>query len=246
MPVLASIHLGKCAGNAFANLLIREVSPQMPVLVFYGQGHPATGLWQNRIREPINAEGSSLKEICGPLLERTGGTFLVHGHIKAREYLEFLPQNCQFFTWLRHPLQRICSHYYYWKNQGLKPPQRPEGRPLFESVVRGDCSLVEFGRHPLIAEYYTAMLDPLGLDGLALAGVTEHSQPSLVRLSALLGVELPSGMRMVNQTRSKPAKVYDLTPDEELQLLAWNSKDMHLYNRALARLTDHSQRSAVC
>jgi hypothetical protein len=245
MPVFASIHLGKCAGSAFAKLLIREVSPQMPVLLFYGQGHPTTGLWNNRAREPIKTDGNPLKEICGPLLEGAGGTCLVHGHITAREYLEFLPEEREVFTWLRHPLQRICSHYYYWKNNRDEPRQRPEARRLFESVVSGDCSLVQFGCHPMIAEYYSAMLDPLGLDGLAFAALTEHPERSLMRLSALLGIDLPSEMPVINTTRSKGAKAYELKREEELQILAANAADMELYHRALAQLAGDAQRSAI-
>ena len=245
MPVFASIHFGKCAGNAFANLLTREVSRQMPVLLFYGRGHPATGLWHNQVRESIKTEGNSLKEICGPLLERAGERCLLQGHITASEYLEFLPEDHQVFTWLRHPLQRICSHYYYWKNHRKGPRYCPAAIPLFESVVSGDCSVAQFGCHPLVAEKYSTMLEPLGLDGLAVAALIEHPQVSLARLSALLGVELPSEMPVINATRGKAARLYQLTPNEESQLLASNAADMELYHRASVRLTSHPQRSSI-
>lgn len=246
MPVIASIHLGKSGGTAFANLLTQQVSWRMPVLIFYGLEHGLTGIWNNGVRTSIKPEGTSLPGICAfSLRELKSETCVVHGHITASEYLEFLPRNSQFFTWLRHPLQRICSHYYYWKNHRLEPRQRPEAKPLFDSVVSGACSLIDFGRHPLIAEYCSRMLEPLSLDELALAAVVEHAQESLTRLSTLLELELPSEMRVLNPTRGKPAKSYALKPEEESQLLASNAKDMELYRRALSRLLDRSKPSPI-
>ena len=119
-------------------------------------------------------------------------------HLAASEYLEFLPDNCQFFTWLRQPLQRICSHYYYWKNNRLEPRLSPEAKPLFDGVVSGSCSLLEFGRHPLIAEYCSTMLNPLGLDGLALAAVVEYPTLACTAICAFR-IGIAFGMRVVTR-----------------------------------------------
>ena len=237
MPVFASIHLGKCAGAAFANLLIERVSQHMPVLFLYGEAHPLSGVWRDRSKQ-TSAAATSPKQICGPLLEQAekGESFLVQSHFGASEYLEFLPNDSKFFTWLRHPLQRISSHYYYWKNNRREPRLSPEAKPLFQRVVSGECSLVEFGCHPLVAEYYRGMLGPLGLDGLALAAVVEHSSVSFGELSRLLDVELPLEMRVANATRSKPAERYELTAEQESQLRVCNTADLKLYERAVARL----------
>ena len=81
------------------------------------------------------------------------------------------------------------------------------------------------------------MLAPLGLDGLATTALTEHPRISLRHLSVLLDVQLPEEIPWVNQTRSKQADSYELTPHEESQILAFNMADMNLYNRALVRLT---------
>ena len=239
MPIFASIHLGKTAGTAFANLLIKEVSPRMPVLLLYGEEHPLSGLWNNRVKQLVKCEGRALAEICSPLLDLSGGgrSCVVQGHIEASKYLEFLQGDCQFLTWLRHPLQRICSHYYFWKKRTSRPPQTVEARMLFARVISGDCSLTEFGCSPEISKYYTRMLAPLGIDGLATVALTEHPRISLRRLSVLLDVQLPEEMPWANQTRSKQTDSYELTPHEESQILAFNMADMDLYNRALVRLT---------
>src|SRR5437588_4792249 len=239
MPTFASIHLGKTAGSAFANLLIKEVSPRMPVLLLYGEDHPLSGLWNKRVKQSVKSEGRSLAEICLPLLNLTGGggSCVVQGHIAASEYLEFLQGDCQFLTWLRHPLQRICSHYYFWKNHTSLPPRRVEARMLFAQVISGECSLTEFGCSPVISEYYTRMLAPLGLDGLATTALTEHPRVSLRSLSVLLGVQLPENIPLVNQTPSKQADCYELTPHEESQILAFNMTDTELTKRALELLT---------
>ena len=209
----------------------------MPVLFLYGEAHPLSGIWRDRSKQ-VSAAVASPKQICEPLLEgaEKAESFLVHSHFAAREYLEFLPADSKFFTWLRDPLQRISSHYYYWKNNRREPRLSPEAKPLFQHVVSGECSLVEFGCHPLIAEYYRGMLAPLGLDGLALSAVVEHPGTSFEELSRLLAVELPSEMRMANVTRSKPAQRYELTAEQESQLRACNTADLQLYERAVARL----------
>jgi len=208
----------------------------MPVLFLYGEAHPLSGVWRDRSKQ-TSAATTSPKQICEPFVAKAenGESFLVHSHFAASEYLEFLP-NATFFTWLRQPLQRISSHYYYWKNNRREPRLSPEAKPLFERVVAGECSLVEFGCHPLVAEYYRGMLAPLGLDGLALAAVVEHPSVSFGELSRLLDVELPLEMRVANATRSKLAERYELTTEEESHLRACNTADLKLYERAVARL----------
>lgn len=213
----------------------------MPVLLLYGDGHPLTGLWNGGVKEPVKSEGRSLPVICLPLLSRNDcGSCVVHGHITAGEYLEFLQGDYKFLTWLRHPLQRICSHYYYWRNQASQPPRRVEARSLFARVVSGECSLGEFGCHPIISNYYTQMLAPLGLTGLAVAAVTENPRTSLRRLSKVLGVQLPEEMPLVNQTQSKQRDSYEVTPGEESLILASNMADLELYNRAVIQLTSEA------
>ena len=38
----------------------------------------------------------------------------IHGHFMPLKYRFIDSQDAVFLTWLRHPVQRLISHYYYW------------------------------------------------------------------------------------------------------------------------------------
>lgn len=125
MRIFASVHMSKTAGSSFAQLLIDIVSHQFPVFFYYGTGHPLTGIWSAGAR--LNAEGAAsnerLTEIFIQQAERNG-VGLVQAHWLVSEFLEIFGDPVDFITWLRDPVQRICSMYFFGRIQSSNPEDR--------------------------------------------------------------------------------------------------------------------------
>ena len=43
----------------------------------------------------------------------------IHGHFMPLKYRILDSNNIFFLTWLRNPVQRLISHYYYWSREPL-------------------------------------------------------------------------------------------------------------------------------
>jgi hypothetical protein len=237
MRIFASVHMAKTAGSSFAQLLIDVVSHQFPVFFYYGTGHPLTGIWSAGARlEAEGAESSDrLTEIFIQQTERNGAG-LVQAHWLVSEFLEiFGGDTLDFITWLRDPVQRICSMYFFWKDSKFEP-RRPEVRELFWAVKSDRCSLLEFGTHPQIRDYYRNVLAPLDLEAISFAGIFERQEVSLRCLSRLLGMTLPERLQLKNITKRKQTPTYSLSKEVEEGILAHNVSDAAIYAAALARL----------
>jgi len=84
--MLISIHIPKCAGSSVLNALAQ--SYRMRLLKDYP--------WKNV--DPAKVD---------PTVQ------CIHGHFPAAKYKNF--PNARFVTWMRHPVDRLQSHYIYWK-----------------------------------------------------------------------------------------------------------------------------------
>jgi hypothetical protein len=64
----------------------------------------------------------------------------IHGHFPAMKY-RFYP-NTIFITFVREPLERMVSHYYYWKK--VYEIGNPGRDPYVDSLFKRDISLSDF------------------------------------------------------------------------------------------------------
>jgi hypothetical protein len=238
MRIFASMHIGKAAGTAFAHLLIDSVSHQFPLFFYYGTGHPLTGIWVAGTQlnvGPTASEGQLAEKFIQHLGENQAG--IIQAHWTVDNFSQaFVERPLEFITWLRDPVQRICSQYFFWKDS-VQPPSRLHVQDLFRAVKSGRCSLQEFGSRPEICELYRTFLAPMGLEGVAFAGVVERQTVSLQHLSRLFGVALPDRLPKKNITKQKQGSIYVISKDVEEAILAHNQSDVAIYTEAVARLT---------
>ena len=236
MRIFASIHIGKTAGTAFACVLRDSVSHRLPVFFYYGTGHPLTGIWIAGARldtsDAMSEEQLTERFMCQA---REYGAGIIQAHRPVCEFLQALGDSLEFITWLRDPVQRICSHYFFWRN-AKHPPQRPDVRELFWAVKSGRCSLLEFGTRPEICNSYQNFFLPLGLEGVTFAGIVEYQTISLQHLSRLLGIALPDRLPRENVAKQKQGSIYSVPKHVEEAILAHNASDVTIYAKALARL----------
>jgi hypothetical protein len=246
MRIFASMHIGKAAGTAFAHLLIDSVSHQFPVFFYYGARNPLTGIWKAGTQLKVDAtasQGQLAEKFIQHVGENQAG--IIQAHWTVDNFFQaFGERPLEFITWLRDPIQRICSHYFFWKDS-VQPPSRPHVQELFWAVKSGRCSLQEFGSRPEICELYRTYLDPLGLEGVAFAGVVEQQTTSLQHLSRLFGVALPDRLPKKNITKQKQGSIYVISKDVKEAISAHNQSDVAIYAQAVARLTPPRQFSTV-
>lgn len=220
-PLLVSLHLPKTAGTSFAETLreahgagYREDYADVPMqyAAWRRRMHAVRGGMALRGRVPEEAR-------C------------IHGHFLALKYRIALgARPVRWITWMREPVQRLASHYAFWRRDydGTDPTQ-----PLRNRMVREDWSFERFALGPEMRNVYRQYLWGFDLARFDFIGITEHYQADLERLARRLGWEAVAAAALVNPERGETG--YDIDPALERRIRRHHAADMALYARALAR-----------
>lgn len=170
-PLLVSLHLPKTAGTSFA----------VALQAHYGEHYQAdyddlpmqVAPWRRKLR--------ALRG--GWQLRRTGlaQVACLHGHFLPAKYLLALSgRQATFITWLRHPVERVVSHYHYWRRDydGRDPYQ-----PLRNRMLSEDWSLERFALGPEMRDLYCQYLWRFDPGQFAFIGITERYAEDLARFA---------------------------------------------------------------
>ena len=218
-PLLVSLHLPKTAGTSFAETLreahgagYREDYADVPMqyAAWRRRMHAVRGGMALRGRVPEEAR-------C------------IHGHFLALKYRIALgARPARWITWMRDPVQRLASHYAFWRRDydGSDPTQ-----PLRNRVLREDWSFERFALGPEMRNVYRQYLwgfDPARFDFI---GITEHYESDLGRLVAMLGCEPVAAAALVNPESGDDG--YAVEPGPEGRIERHHAADFALYRRVL-------------
>lgn len=220
-PLLVSLHLPKTAGTSFADTLraaagdgYRDDYADLPM---------QHGPWKRR-RHALRA-GLALRR--HPPQDAT----CIHGHFLALKYRVALgARPVRWITWLRDPVQRLASHYAFWRRDydGLDPAQ-----PLRNRMLREDWSFERFALGPELRNVYRQYLwgfDPAHFDFI---GITEHYADDLACLASSLGCGPVVSAALVNAERGDQG--YAVPDDLRARIERHHAADVALYRWALRR-----------
>src|SRR5688572_23650392 len=183
-PKLISVHLPKCAGTSFLKVLGVQYGSRL--MLDYGE----IPLDPESLFQKDFAAWADKQKPC--LTQDFSRVSAVHGHFWAGKYDEALPGALRI-TFLRDPIRRLVSHYYYWKSK----PSLPNS--LHRAFVEKNASLLEFAEFPIMQNVYTkTFLRGYPLDRFAFVGICESLTDDIQRLRRQLGwpeVILPKANR---------------------------------------------------
>ena len=148
---------------------------------------------------------------------------VVHGHFPATKYLGRFP-DAKVITWLRHPVERVISYYYYW----LRTERH--GNPNHDYFLDNQLSLLEFARFTPLRREISSYIEGFDPEQFFFVGIVECYERDVRKLARLLGwSEIPAIRE--NVTLDKPAVSLELR--EEIARL--HSEEMALYRRFLGK-----------
>lgn len=213
-PLLVSLHLPKTAGTSFADALEHRYGSAL--LKDYADMPMQAGRGRREARALLSvpARRRALRE---------KGVRAVHGHFLPVAYRwAAAGRPARFITWLRDPLQRLVSHYHFWRRDydGGDPRQ-----PLRNRMLREDWSLERFCLGPEMRDLYRQYLWGFDPNRFAFIGVTERYAEDLARL---LGEQVPSDaeMRLANPERGE---AYRIPARLERSMREHHAADVALY-----------------
>ena len=221
MKTLVSLHLPKTAGESFAKTLHD----------FYGKkltkdyaDYPINTSVQDRNRQAIQYAITNNNQNTINL------SACIHGHFLPIKYLQFqsIGQNndLTFITWMRNPIDRLISHYYYWiERSSLK-----SHAPLHQRVVEEKWSLEKFCLAPELQNLYEQFLWGFPVRYFDFIGITEHYQSDLKYFSLKY---LDENSKEYSENRSTMLKDdYSISDSLREKIELFHAKDIELYKRA--------------
>jgi hypothetical protein len=181
----------------------------------FRHGHAEAKRFTNSVRYPIFKKYSKIE--C------------IHGHYLPYKYSCFIEDKDNVFvTWLRDPIERIASHYFYWKR--TYDPKK--ARVLQRKVVEDDWSFEKFAFSEQMKNVYSKFLWRFPISRLDFIGIVEFAEEDTSYFSKTFlknsSLRLPS--LNVNQDRVTKY-VEDIDTIRRLKL--HHNDDYGLYNYAL-------------
>lgn len=211
-PII-SIHIPKTAGTAFADVLTRNFGDA--VGFYYGPDHPKTHPALRSL--PRRANPETLAEI------KNAGIKVIHGHFPSGRFRDAIPDPKNYWIWLRDPIERIISEYFFNKNRS------DAVHPLAKALQEQNLSLTDYAKQKKAANLHIKHVRPFEIVDFGFVGITEFYD-ECVELSGL--TPAPATERVQNATREK--KIVAI-PDRKT-IARQNIADLALYSAALQRV----------
>ena len=217
LRMIISVHLPKTAGTSFGMAL---------------ESHFGTSFLKDYADFPINTpEFERNKAALQAALSNAEKDFTevecIHGHFLPVKYLLMATKReVRFVTWMRNPVERIVSHYFFWR-RAYDPETVPT---LHRKVIEENWTLEQFCLSPLLKDLYGKFLWGFSIENFDFIGITEFYNEDFPYFSRrYLGVDLE--IKRLN-TGDRQGGEYRIDKTFRNQIEAFHERDMDLYRRA--------------
>jgi hypothetical protein len=172
---LVSVHIPKTAGTSFRDILIRIYGAN--TLVWDYDDTPLDPA------APYNAARNTWSVMARGFVEKIAPDMrAIHGHFPLRKYEGYFP-HAKRIAWVRHPIDRLLSHFFMWRTRDDWP-----NHTLQRRVRETQMDLTEFAAIPLMRNVMTRVfLEGFLPSSLFFIGIQEHYQEDLKLLGARMG-----------------------------------------------------------
>lgn len=209
---LISIHIPKTAGTSFRNIL-KEV---------YGAEH-VERFDIIKKEKLIFVEEAELKSKKFPSKIK-----VIHGHFNYRDLTEQLKirKDIPVITWLRNPVERVISNYYYLAER-LREELQEEEKGL-NILAKMQKSLIEYARLEMNRNRMSKFLEGISLDEMKFVGIQEYFNEDLAYFGHIFGIDNIKPLEQ-NITGEK----HKVRNEILQEISGLNELDISLYNKAL-------------
>ncbi|MFZ4462640.1 MAG: hypothetical protein ACOYN5_02260 [Bacteroidales bacterium] len=215
--MIISVHLPKTAGSSFKASLDQHFGQKLMLdYADFPINIPILQRNRNVLISSLNNAERNFDEIeC------------IHGHFMPMKYLLLnSKQPLTFVIWMRHPVERIISHYYFWQRY-----YQPEAPPLHKRIVEEKWTLEKFCLSDEMRDLYHQFLWGFPLHNFDFIGITEHYEDDFRYFAnKYLHKKVASFKENINENRNEN---YTLNSSFRKQIESFHEIDMELYHSAL-------------
>lgn len=168
--MIISVHMPKSGGTSFRHLL----KNRFPKSTRGDYDHPIHDSEQKR---HLKIRFRKLQiTLSSKLTSEFDRVDCIHGHFMPFKYEHFYQSGGHIFvTWLRDPIERIESHYHYWKRHHDEIDQLP----FLKKFIEEEWPLEKFAFAEEIRNIYSIYLWNFPVERFDFIGVTEFFEEDL-------------------------------------------------------------------
>lgn len=223
--MLVSVHMPKTAGMSFRSSLEEH----------FGEGFRPDYEDYPLAKSPEQRRALARQWAHSAQSGDYSGVGCIHGHFLPLKYLSLADAvPCTFVTWLREPVARLVSHYYYW--QRAYNPAADTTSVLHRRVIEEGWTLQRFCLAPELRNVYCEFLWDFPLERFDFIGITEFFAEDLRYFShEILGNKM--SVRTLNRRADADSAglAAAMSAVQRAEIEAYHAADMALYRHALAR-----------
>lgn len=215
--MIISVHLPKTAGSSFKASLDKHFGHKL--MLDYADLPINTPVLQRNRNVLISSLANSERAF--------DETDCIHGHFMPAKYLLLNTiKPLKFVTWMRHPVERVISHYYFWQRRYW-----PEAPPLHRRIVEEKWTLEEFCLSDEMRNLYTQFLWGFPVQNFDFIGITECYDSDFKYFSHhFLNKHMNPFKTNINENRKGN---YPISKSFRKQIEICHDIDMDLYHYAL-------------
>jgi hypothetical protein len=215
--MIVSVHIPKTAGSSFKALLEETYGSRL--CQRYEQ-KPLRRRTEGRAVEPLHIVNPEQCEV-------------LHGHFVADTLRGIDPEACRYAVWLRHPVERVISHYHYWQRHP-DPDQ-----PLCRAISEEGMTLEAFAQLEAMRNVQSFFLGKRPLERFDFVGITERFEESMALFNRTFGTRLETAASV---NRNPDQSSYREQIGEALygKIEAWNSADAAIYEQASSLMAERA------
>ena len=214
--LIVSLHIPKTGGTSFGAVM--EQAWPGGVAYFYRPG--------NRLTHPLLRDRDRLGDADLLAELEATGIRVMHGHAPADWFRDAVPDPSRYWTWVRDPVERVISAYYYLQGRARRLATREDqgNGEAPRDRVRGK-TLEQFAKRRQHRNMQTRALAGFALPDMGFVGITERFDESL----AILGLPALENAGPKNVNKARP----EIDPAIRRLIRRFNDEDIALYERAL-------------
>ena len=219
---IISIHIPKTAGRSFHRILKQVYGESLDKS--YEKEHFFHGKSDDLI----------LKD------ELPDGIKGIHGHLTIAQVKHIIElEEPKVITWVRVPVERVISNYYYFMKRIR------EGNTTEKQRSKINYKLLKYAAQPKRCNRMTTILDGMDIKDFFFIGIMERFDKDIKTLGKMMGwpdnIEIPhlndsSSFKMNNDCATQ---YKDIDVEMRFEIARLNEADMNLFNNILKLRSEH-------